>query len=152
MEAIKRILEHGPQYVIVAVIGLLSYFGGMVIEEIGPLYLEHVMSGKSPKALLGLLGIALVIIVILLALTIYIYYKSKTKYLPMFGILWDKDLNAYCNICNNLLSNHGGLETDDGTIDAYFCVNCKEFFSMRNDSREILTFTAAKDLLKQAMK
>jgi hypothetical protein len=148
MEALKRIIEKWPM----AVIGLLGYFGGMVIEEIVPLYLEHAVSYKSQKVLLGLLGISFVIIIILISSTIYIYYKSKTKLIPMFGILWDKNQNAYCNICKKLLSNHGSLETVDGPIDAYFCVNCKEFFSMRNDKREILTLTAAKDLLKEAMK
>ncbi|MDO8445343.1 MAG: hypothetical protein Q7T53_04445 [Deltaproteobacteria bacterium] len=57
---------------------------------------------------------------IMLASYSLLYFKFKNKLLPKFGVLWDKNKEAYCPSCQILLSD----SHSDGDYHHYSCVKC----------------------------
>lgn len=57
---------------------------------------------------------------IMLVSYIFLYFKFKNKLTPKFGVLWDKNKEAYCPSCEILLSD----SHLDGDYYHYTCVKC----------------------------
>lgn len=57
---------------------------------------------------------------IMLVSYVFLYFKFRNKLIPKFGVLWDKNKEAYCPSCAIILSESYA----DGDYHQYTCIKC----------------------------
>lgn len=87
------------------------------------------------------------LLVLSVALTFFVYLKYKRKLFPKFGVLWDKNKEAYCPSCEIVLSEYNDNERHDNPIYEFRCIKCNSYIQLMNLGKSISLLEAQK-LLK----
>lgn len=147
MKIIEKIKEATIIQILSAMLGVLLLLIGSIYLEALPLILPSIVQQLPKTLLLKLLILAIVLFVlsVALSLTIYLkYLKLKTKLIPKFGVLWDKNKEAYCPACEISLSEY--QEQDNPPIYEFTCVKCNAHIRLMHIGKSISLEDAQKIL------
>lgn len=140
----EKIKEQVAQHLVIAVLAPFLFLAGVLWSAI-PYQVWDQLSGLTPKkALWALLGI---LVLTSLGLTAYVFVlrrRLKNKLRPMYGVLWDREANAYCPGCNSALAAY--QERAFGML-AFRCTKCKTELPLRDDEGKDVTLLEAKRVL-----
>ncbi|WP_339412816.1 hypothetical protein [Pseudomonas sp. EA_35y_Pfl2_R5] len=125
----EAILSKAVEASIASISALLLF----IFYQISPVIITAIESAISQKTLLALLALSIVTNIFLLALVILTNSKSKNDLYLKFGVYWDKDKNAHCPICKNVLSTNNRF----GPLsEEYYCNPCKKLTYTTNATGE----------------
>lgn len=91
-------------------------------------------------------AILLFLLSILAALFIYLHYRPKL--VPKFGVLWDKNKEAYCPACRNPLSAYLPYKFSEKslTTKAFWCIKCDKYIYLTHNA-DVIELDDAKKML-----
>ena len=127
MKIMDTIKENSIKLLLSGLFGVLGFLIGSMYHEIPPTFLQTILEPISKLLLLKLLIAATIGIVLVTALALYFYLQSRDKLVPKFGVLWDKNKEAYCPACRIPLSHYVTWrpEHPEATrTKAFQCIKC----------------------------
>lgn len=89
------------------VVGILAGLGWLLAQPLSEalsLFLSKIFPLISRQALLQTTAAMLLCTLILASLAIWLTVKLRSKLVPKYGIYWDRQGNAYCPVCQKLIS------------------------------------------------
>lgn len=122
MKITENIIESTIKYLPSAIFGFFGLLIGSLYSEALPIILPAVIQQMPKTLLLKLLMVATILFVLSFLVSCAMYFKLKKKLIPKFGVLWDKNKEAYCPACEIVLSEYH--EQDDPPIYELSCVKC----------------------------
>jgi len=123
MKIIDSIKEHTIKILLSGLFAILVFLAGSMYHDLSATFLQTILEATPKPLLLKLLIVATIIVVLMSALSLYFYLKNKTKLIPKFGVLWDKNKEAYCPSCKIPLSEYN--EQEHGPpIYEFICMGC----------------------------
>ena len=109
--------------------------------------LETIKGYTMPNYIIHI-GFVLIIVILNIWLNLYLKQriKNKIKLRPKFGVLWDRNKEPYCPICENPLARYK-VRLSGKTETGFNCANCDKRFSLITDEGKRITVIEAKKLL-----
>jgi hypothetical protein len=127
--------------------GLFGILLGSIYSEIVPIILPTLTQQLPITVLLKILSVAIILFFLSVVLTIFVYLNYKPKYKARFGILWDKDKQAYCPSCKTLLSNYQPfVHSSVKTSYMYNCIKCDRMIPINDKGMPITLEDAIKKI------
>jgi len=145
MKIIDNIKEATVIQILSAMLGVLILLIGSIYSEVLPLLFPTIVQQLPKTLLLKLLTLAITLFVLSLALSLAVYLKLKRKLIPKFGVLWDRNKEAYCPACEIVLSEYN--EQGDPPIYEFRCIKCNSYIRLMHLGKSI-SMTNAQQLLK----
>ena len=146
MKIIDSIKEATIIQIISALLGVLILLIGSVHSEAIPLILPILIQQLPKIILLKILTLATILCILLIALSVSLYLRLKTKLIPKFGVLWDKNKEAYCPSCKIPLFEYN--EQENGPpIYEFTCIGCNSDIRLTNFG-EPISLKDAQKLIK----
>lgn len=143
-KAKETILKYAPQILI----PLLLFLIVNTLKTVGGELLLFALPQISKISLAKLLVLFGITILIESALFFHLLNKYINKLNPKYGILWDKNKNAFCPVCKTHMStyeeNYKPVYSDKG-FPAFICNNCKEYFPLNTKTGKPITL---KEIIK----
>jgi hypothetical protein len=146
MKITETIKENTIQLILSGLFAILGFLIGSIYSEAFQTILPTVLQEMSKTLILKMLLVAIIICVLLIALSFAIYFHFKTKLIPKFGVVWDKNKEPYCPTCEKPLAKHLA-KFEDNIIAGIDCVKCKKSFTLLTDEGGRITLIEAKQLL-----
>jgi hypothetical protein len=119
------------KYLLTSLLTLLFAVPILLAKELIPSLLELIEYTLSKKALLLLVSLLFAITVILISYLTYLktFFKLKAK----FGVYWDKNKNAYCRSCKDLLGAYEKHNHEEG----FYCIKCDRTICLQDEEKYI---------------
>ncbi len=137
---IEKIIENSINILITLIVSLIVLAGSQILPLILPSILEQIPS----KILLTLLTLSILINLILVSFIIYSHFKNKL--IPKFGLLWDKNKEAYCPACETLLSEYFAWDSSPEKEYGFMCLKCKQRIYLTHKGKPFSLEEAQKQL------
>jgi hypothetical protein len=146
MKFIDTIKEASIKYWLSAIFAVLILLIGSIYQDVIPLIYPEIIQKLSKEVFLKITTLAIILffLSIFVALFIYLHYRPKLK--TKFGILWDKNKEAYCPACRNPLSAYFPYRFDSTTVKAFKCIKCDKYIPITHNSK-IIDLDDAKKML-----
>jgi hypothetical protein len=142
----ESIKESTTKYLLSAILGVLVLLIGSIYSDLIPIILPSIIQQLPKTVLLKMLTLAITLFVLSLGLSWVIYIHFKTKFIPKFGVVWDKNGDPYCPVCEKPLAKH--TVKIDGKIEAALhCVKCDRSLALITDEGNRISLIEAKKLL-----
>lgn len=135
MKVIEKIKEATIIQIISALFGVLILLIGSIYSEALPLILPAIIQQLPKTILLKITTLAIALSVLSIALTFVVYFKFKKNLIPKFGVLWDKNKEAYCPACQIILSEYH--EQEDPPFYEFKCVKCGSYIRLMHFGKSI---------------
>jgi hypothetical protein len=143
---IDTIIESTTKWLIPAIFGFLGLLIGSIYSDIIPVLLPAIIQQVPTPVLLKLLTVAIILFFLMFLVSLTLYLQSRKRLKPKFGVLWDKNKEAYCTIHEKLLTRHK-VELNGRIETALDCAACNKTIPIINDEGKRLTLSEAKKLL-----
>jgi hypothetical protein len=147
MKLIDTIKESGTKLLLSAIFGVLGILIGSLYSDVIPIVLPIVIQELPKTVLLKMLSVAILLFSLSILASLFIYFQYKPKLITKFGVLWDKNKEAYCPSCQTPLSE--GTHFNSAADNYYYfkCFKCKIPIRLKHNGKNILLDEAQK-LLK----
>ena len=106
MKIIDTIKEHTIKYFLSALFGLLILLIGLIYQDVLLVIYPEVIQKLPKEVFLKITTVAIILFALSSALSFIFYLKLKNELIPKFGVLWDKNKEAYCPACRIPLSHY----------------------------------------------
>ncbi len=147
MKIIDTIKESTTKHILSAIFLVLGILIGSLFSETIPTLLPIIVQESSKSALLKMLSLAILLFFLSIAWSFIVYFEYRAKLTPKCGVLWDKNKEAHCPACDNLLSEYYVIQTSSIRHYKFKCIQCnKEIFLMYNG--DPISLFEAQKLLK----
>ena len=146
MKITTPIKESAIKWLLSAIFGILGLLVGSIYSDLIPIILPRISQELPKVTLLKFLTLAIILVVLSWVLSYIIYIYSKTKLIPKFGVVWDKNKEPYCPNCEKPLAKHPA-KFEGNVITGVDCVKCKKSFILMTDDGRRITLIEAQKLL-----
>lgn len=142
MNIIDTLKESAIKQLISSIFGVLILLIGSLYLDIIPKIFQYLIPNVSKEAILKIGTLAILLFFLSTALSIILYCKLKNKLKPNFGVLWDKNKNAFCPACKIHISSY-----DKKIPPSFFCCNCDKSLPLVTKTGKSITLEKAIELL-----
>ncbi len=149
MKIIDTIKESSTKYLLSSLFGLLILLLGAIYQDILPIIYPEVIQKLPKEVFIKITTLAILLFVLSSVLSFIFYLKLKNKLIPKFGVLWDKNKEAYCPACRIPLSHYVTWKPDNPeatSIKAFQCVGCDKQISITHNA-DVIELDEARKML-----
>jgi hypothetical protein len=147
MKIIDTIKEHTIKYFLSSLFGFLILLIVLIYQDVILVIYPVVVQELPKEVFLKITTVAILLFALSSVLSFIFYLKLKNKLVPKFGVFWDKNKEAYCPACRNLLSAYLSYSFDNPVpMKAFKCINCDKYVLITHNSN-IIELDDAKKML-----